>query len=71
MLKYLLSQLTQMSFWFGILVVVLALIAPTRDLVILGFIMIFMHDDAIKAFIAKHAPGLTAWIQKVIDEIES
>lgn len=69
MLKYFLSQLTQMCTWFGILVIVFALFASRGQIVLLGTVMIFLHDDIIKDFIAKRAPGLTKWIQEVMDDL--
>lgn len=69
MLKYFLSQLTQMCTWFGILVIIAAIFLPRVDIVILGAVMIFLHDEAVKAFIAKRAPGLSKWIQDVVDDL--
>lgn len=69
MLKYFLSQLTQMCTWFGVCVIIAALFLPRVDIAILGGIMIFLHDDAIKGFIAKRAPGLSKWIQDIADDL--
>lgn len=69
MLKYFLDQLTQMCTWFGIFVIVAALFLPRLDIVILGGIMIFLHDEAIKNFISKRAPGLSKWIQSIADDL--
>lgn len=69
MLKYFLSQLTQMCTWFGIFVIIAALFLPRMDIVILGGVMIFLHDEAIKNFIAKRAPGLTKWIQDIVGDL--
>lgn len=67
MLKYLLSQLTQMSMWFGICVILFAIFASRSEIITLGIVMIFLHDEVIKNFISNRAPGLAKWIQEAVD----
>lgn len=69
MLKYFLNQLTQMCTWFGVCVMIAAMFATRGEIILLGVIMIFLHDEAIKNFISKRAPGLTKWIQSVADDL--
>lgn len=68
-MKYLLNQLTQISAWFGVCVIIAALFATRGELVILGAVMLLMHDSFIKDIIAKWAPGLSKWIEETIAEL--
>lgn len=69
MLKYFLSQLTQICTWFGVLVILFTLFATRTEIVLLGIVMIFMHDESIKKLISKWAPGISKWIQEVVDDL--
>lgn len=69
MLKYLLNQLTQMSAWFGFAVILAAFFATRGEIVFLGIIMVLMHDAFIKDRIASWAPGLSKWIEEVVDDL--
>lgn len=66
MLKYLLGQLTQMTSWIGIVLIICALIAPRWAIIVLGVILFITHDEALKGWVTKNAPGITDWINKTI-----
>ena len=68
-MKYLISRLTQMCLWFGICVILFAIFATRGEIVALGIVMLFLHDETIKNFIAKRAPGLARWIEGVMAEL--
>lgn len=66
MLKYFLSQLTQMSTWFGLFVILGAFFCPRSWLFLLGVVMLFLRDDSVKAFITARAPGVSKWIEDAL-----
>lgn len=69
MFKYFLSQLTQMSTWFGIFVILFSVFTPRSWIFLLGVVMIFLKDDAVKAFIAARAPTISKWIEDIVDDV--
>lgn len=64
MKKYILTQLTQVSSWIGVLIIVMALIVPRQYIVFLGIALILVDDAALKAWIAKQSPWLAAKINE-------
>lgn len=64
MKKYILSQLTQVSAWIGILIVLGAFFAPRSYIVFFGIALALTDDAALKAWVAKRSP----WIAKKLDE---
>ena len=58
-----------MCFWFGVLVVLFALFATRGEIIALGFVMFFLHDEFMKNMISKYAPNLSKWIQEFTDEL--
>lgn len=68
-MKYLINRLTQMCFWFGVAVVLFAMFATRGEMIILGCVMVFLHDSFIKDVIAKVAPGLSKWIESVVEDL--
>ena len=68
-MKYLIGRLTQMCLWFGICVILFAFFATRGEIVALGIVMLFLHDETIKSFIARRAPGLARWIESVVGDI--
>jgi len=65
MKKYLISQLTQISAWIGLLLVVSAFLVPRSWILVFGILLIITDDEALKGWVAKRAP----WLTKKIEEI--
>ncbi len=63
MKKYLIAQLSQVSAWIGVLVVIGAFIAPREYIAIFGIALILTHDEALKNWVARNAPGITKWFE--------
>lgn len=59
MKKYLLAQLTQVSAWIGLLIMLGAFIAPGSWMFFFGLFLFLTDDEALKNWTTKHAPGLT------------
>lgn len=68
-MKYILGQLLQVSAWIGIAVILCALFAPRWFIILLGTILFFTHDDKLKGWVSKNAPGISEWINKRIADM--
>ncbi len=68
-MKYLINQLTQMSAWLGVCVILAAIFATRGEIIILGIVMVLLHDSFIKDRINAWAPGLSKWIQSAVDDL--
>lgn len=64
MRKYLLSQLLQVSAWIGFGLILCAFVAPRWFIILLGALLILTDDEKLKGWVAKNAPGLSAWIDE-------
>ncbi len=64
MKKYLISQLTQVSAWIGVCVILAAFFAPRSVIVVLGVLLILTDDEWLRAFVTKSAPK----VEKKINE---
>lgn len=64
MKKYILGQLTQVSFWIGIILVVAAGIVPRMYIISMGIALILTNDEALKAWVVKQSPWLAAKIEE-------
>lgn len=64
MKKYILAQLTQVSAWIGLLIIIAAFIAPRGYIVIFGVALILTDDEALKTWVAKRSPWLAAKIEE-------
>lgn len=64
MKKYILSQLTQVSTWIGIVVFLAAFCAPREYIAFLGIALVLTHDEWLKNWVNKEAP----WLAAKIDE---
>jgi hypothetical protein len=64
MKKYLLAQLTQVSAWIGLIIIIAAFIAPREWIAVGGLALILTDDEALKGWVAKHAP----WIAKKFED---
>lgn len=64
MKKYILSQLTQVSAWIGIALILMAFFAPRSYIVIAGALLILTDDEALKSWVAKRSP----WLANKIEE---
>lgn len=65
MKKYIIAQLTQTTFWVGLILAIGAFIAPRSYLALFGVLLIALDDDIVKNFVDKHAP----WLSAKIDEL--
>lgn len=65
MKKYLLGQLSQVSAWIGIILIFAAFLLPREYIVFLGLALILTHDEALKGWVAKQAPGITKWFEDI------
>lgn len=54
----------QVSAWLGVGLIIAAFIAPRAYIVILGVLLILTDDEWLKAWVAKHAPGIATWIDE-------
>ncbi len=63
MKKYLLTQLTQVSAWIGVFIIIGAFLAPREYIAIFGLLLILTDDEALKGWVAKHAPGMVKWFE--------
>lgn len=53
--KYLLNQLTDVSAWIGLAVIVAALLLPRSFIVFLGILLILTNDEHLKSLVTKLA----------------
>lgn len=65
MKKYLLTQLTQVSAWIGLTLILVAFIAPREYIALLGIALILTDDEALKTWVAKRSPWLAAKIEEI------
>ena len=65
MKKWFLLQLTEVSAWIGLMVILAALFAPTGYQIALGVLLIATDDEALKNWIAKRSPKLQAWFEEL------
>lgn len=66
-MKYLLSRLIEPSTWVGIAIIIGAFFAPRWFIILMGVILIFTGDAWLKAWVEKHAPGISIWIEKWLE----
>jgi hypothetical protein len=66
MKKYLLAQLFQVSAWIGLALIISAFVAPRWVILTLGVLLILTDDEKLKGWVAKHAPGINAWLEEKI-----
>ena len=64
MKKYLLAQLRQVSAWIGLLIILSAFFASRTTIVIFGALLILTDDEALKGWVSRLAPWLTAKIDE-------
>ena len=64
MKKYLLAQLTQVSAWIGLLIILSAFFASRTTIVIFGALLILTDDEALKGWVSRRAPWLTSKIDE-------
>jgi len=64
-MKYLVKQMMQMSFWFGVFVILAAVFATRGEIIALGTIMIITRDQFVKNTISEYAPKLVKWAERV------
>lgn len=64
MKKYLLAQLLQVSAWVGVIIFIMAFIAPREYIAIAGIALILTDDKWLQEWVAKHAPGIQKWIDE-------
>lgn len=69
MQKYILGQLSQVSFWIGVVLVLIAFTAPRVYIVILGIALMLTDDAALKGWLAKRSPWLAAKIQEWMNDV--
>ena len=64
MKAYFLAQLSQVSAWIGLLIILSAFIASRTTIVVFGLLLILTDDEALKAWVARRAPWLVAKIEE-------
>ena len=64
MKKYLLAQLSQVSAWIGILIILSAFFASRTTIVVFGGLLILTDDEALKAWVSRNAPWLVSKIEE-------
>lgn len=64
MKKYILAQLSQVSAWIGLLVILSAFFASRTTIALFGLILILTDDEALKGWVARNAPWLTRKINQ-------
>jgi hypothetical protein len=64
MKKYLLAQLSQVSAWIGLLIILSAFFASRSTIVVFGVLLILTDDEALKGWVSRRAPWLTARIEE-------
>jgi hypothetical protein len=64
MKKYLLTQLSQVSAWIGLLVILSAFFASRTTIVVFGGLLILTDDEALKGWVSRNAPWLTNKIEE-------
>lgn len=62
--KYIINQLTDLSAWIGIAIIISAMFLSTTVTVCLGFFLIFTSDAALKEKIARWSPELRKFLEK-------
>lgn len=67
-MKYILSQLTQVSAWTGFCLILATLFTPRWFLLLLGVGLLFGHDDNMKTWVRARAPGISNFIQSFLDD---
>ncbi len=64
MAKWFFAQLTQVSAWIGLAVVISAVLLPREYIAILGVVLILVDDDILKNLMNKYAPSLAKKIEE-------
>lgn len=64
MKKYIITNLTQISFYIGLLLACSAFILPRQYIFLLGVILILLDDNILKNWVDKYAPGIKAKIEE-------
>lgn len=69
MLKFFIGQITQMSAWIGVLLIIGVFLFPSREYFFwIGVVLLFMHDETIKNWITRVAPGIAQTIKTWLEE---
>lgn len=66
MKKYLLNQLTQISSWVGVLLMVTFFWLPREYFLFIGLILFFANDEWLRGWILRQSP----FLKKFFDELE-
>lgn len=64
MKKYILAQLSQVSAWIGLLIILSAFFASRSTIALFGLILILTDDAALKGWVSRNAP----WLARKINE---
>lgn len=64
MKKYILAQLTQASFWIGVSIILLAVVAPRTYIMGFGVLLILVGDEIINKWLSKQSARLAAKIEE-------
>lgn len=61
MRKFIIGQLTMMSTWFGLLIILVALLLPRDYIIIVGVVMLLTDDTHLKKFFDGMRAILESW----------
>lgn len=67
MKKWFFLQLTEVSAWLGLIIILSAFFAPREYIAILGVVLIATDDEALKAWLAKRSPGIAKWFEELAE----
>jgi hypothetical protein len=56
--RYIINQLTDLSAWIGVAIIISACFLPTSVTICLGLFLIFSSDGALKERIARWSPSI-------------
>lgn len=62
--SFIVSKLTQLSAWLGLITILGAFAFPRSWIVLLGAIMILTDDAKLQQFFAKRSPKIKEWLDK-------
>lgn len=66
MKKYIVNQLTQISSWIGLLLILTFFWMPREYLAFIGVALFLTHDEWLKNWIVSWSP----WVKNILDGIE-
>ncbi len=64
MKKYILKQITEVTAWIGLAIIIMAFMAPRHYIAIAGVLIIAGDQDAMQAWITKKSPWLATKIEE-------